>query len=223
LVGSEGTCGLVLEAEVRLVPAPGARALLVLGYEDVFTAADRVPEVLAVNPLGLEGMDDRLVGYMRRKGLHVDYLRALPAGDGWLLVELGGEDEDAARAAAEQARDRLAAGAVDARIILDPEEARRVWAIRESGLGATAFVPGMPPAWEGWEDAAVHPARLGDYLREFRALLDRHGYQGALYGHFGDGCVHTRIDFDLETAGGIARYRAFIDEAADLVVRYGGS
>src|SRR5690606_34258353 len=125
----------------------------------------------------------------------------------------------------ERAMNALSApnGGPSGRVITDSEEAEVVWTIRESGLGATAFVPGMDSTWEGWEDAAVDPARLGDYLREFRALLERYGYDGALYGHFGDGCVHTRINFDLETARGIARFRAFIDEAADLVVRYDGS
>ena len=95
--------------------------------------------------------------------------------------------------------------------------------VRESGLGATAHVPGRRRLAPGWEDAAVPPARLGAYLRDFRALLDRYGYHSALYGHFGQGCIHSRIDFDLRSREGIARFLAFLDEAADLVVAYGGS
>ncbi|MGH7476694.1 MAG: FAD-binding and (Fe-S)-binding domain-containing protein [Longimicrobiales bacterium] len=226
LVGTESTCALVLEAEVKLRPDPAARVLLVLGYEDVYAAADHVPEVLAQEPIGLDGMDHRLIEYMRRKGLHVSDLELLPDGRGWLLVELAGSTPAAAASAAERAARELTngnGGAIDARLISDAGDAARIWTIRESGLGATAFVPGMKSTWEGWEDAAVPPARLGAYLREFRALLDDYGYDGAFYGHFGDGCVHTRTDFDLETSSGIERYRAFLDDAATLVVRYGGS
>ncbi len=100
---------------------------------------------------------------------------------------------------------------------------KKIWTVRRSGLGATAHVPGKKITWEGWEDASVPPEKLGGYLRDFRKLLDEFGYGCDLYGHFGQGCVHTRIDFDLETAGGIKTFRAFLDKAADLVVSYGGS
>src|SRR5439155_10559637 len=105
----------------------------------------------------------------------------------------------------------------------DLEQEQRVWEIRESGLGATARLPNQPDTWEGWEDSAVPPERFGDYLRDLRRLFDRYGYDGALYGHFGQGCVHTRLNFELRTASGIAAYRSFINDAADLVISYGGS
>ncbi|MBW3551594.1 MAG: 4Fe-4S dicluster domain-containing protein, partial [Proteobacteria bacterium] len=95
--------------------------------------------------------------------------------------------------------------------------------MREAGLAATAHVPGERDTHPGWEDAAVPPARLGAYLRDFSALLKRHDYHAALYGHFGDGCVHCRIDFQLDTAEGVAAWRRFLDEASDLVLHYGGS
>jgi FAD/FMN-containing dehydrogenase/Fe-S oxidoreductase len=221
LVGTEGTCVTVLEAEVRLVPSPPARSLLVLGYPDVFQAADDVLEVLDAGPIGLEGMDQVLVDDMRKKGLHTGELGLLPEGHGWLLVEFGGQTKDEADDAARRLMKRLTGPTH--KLYDDLAEERKVWELRESGLGATALVPGSPPTWEGWEDAAVPPSRLGPYLRDFRALLDDFGYGGALYGHFGDGCVHTRIDFDLTDVGGIARYRSFVEAAADLVVSYGGS
>ena len=227
LVGSESTCALVLEAEVRLVPDPPARVLLVLGYPDVYAAADDVPAVLHAQPIGLEGMDADLVDDLERKShrLHRDDL--LPAGRGWLLVEFGGESHGAAVAAARRlVRDltrRRGRSSPEWRVYDDPAVAERVWKVRESGLGATARVPGNLDTWDGWEDAAVHPDRLGEYLRRFRALLDAFGYDASLYGHFGDGCVHTRITFDLVTPGGIATFRRFLDEAADLVVGMGGS
>jgi Fe-S oxidoreductase len=105
----------------------------------------------------------------------------------------------------------------------DKRQEARIWEIRESGLGATAYIPGEPDTWEGWEDSAVAPEKVGPYLRDLRRLFDEFGYDGALYGHFGQGCIHTRINFDLLTAAGIAKYRAFAERAADLVLSYGGS
>ena len=225
LVGSESTCVVVLQAVVRLVPSPPHRVLLVLGYPDVYSAADHVDDVLAYEPIGLEGIDDRLVHFMRKKGLHPEDVDLLPDGGGWLLVEFGGDTRAEASDRANELREELAklSGAPSMKLFDDPEEEAMVWEIRESGLGATAIVPGEPVTWEGWEDAAVPPDRLGDYLRDFRSLLNEYRYGCSLYGHFGEGCIHTRIDFDLKTAPGIAKYRSFVEDAADLVVSYGGS
>jgi FAD/FMN-containing dehydrogenase/Fe-S oxidoreductase len=224
LVGSEGTCVMVLGAEVRLVDSPQARVLAVLGYPDIYAAADDVPRVLEYGPVGLEGMDDRLVRDVRHIGIRGDALSQLPEGAGWLLVEFGGNTPGEAR---ERAR-RLAAAtrgrrAPAARIVDDPAHEEQIWKVRESGLGATAHVTSDRPTWEGWEDSAVPVERLGAYLRDLRGLLDGYGYIGDFYGHFGHGCLHTRIDFDLFTADGIQKFRRFISEAADLVVGYGGS
>ncbi len=224
LVGSEGTCVVVLEAVVQLLPNPPARSLVVAGFESVFSAADCVPHVLAHRPIGLEGMDDRLVGDMKAVQLHPASLRLLPEGNGWLLIEFGGDSKEESDAKARQAMDELKRrGALGVRLYDDPEEAAGIWRVRESGLGATAHVAGKPLTWEGWEDSAVPPERLGGYLRDLRALMEKHGYEGVFYGHFGQGCLHTRIDFDLETEPGLERFRAFLYRAADLVVSYGGS
>ncbi|HXH41444.1 MAG TPA: FAD-binding and (Fe-S)-binding domain-containing protein [Thermoanaerobaculia bacterium] len=225
LVGSECTCVVVLEAKCRLVYSPPSRTLVVLGYDDIYLAADDVPRLLEFNPIGLEGIDDRLIADMKAKRLNVDKIGLLPEGKGWLLVEFGGETKEASDGYARTMIASLAASPFKPshRLYDDKKEARMVWAIRESGLGATAFVPGKGHSWEGWEDSAVDPKHLGKYLRELRALLDRYGYIGALYGHFGQACVHTRNDFDLESAPGIARFRAYLDEAADLCVKYNGS
>jgi len=225
LVGTEGTCVTVLRAKVRLVYDPPHRALLVVGYPDIFEAGDRIGELDRFKPLALEGMDEGLIDRARRKGLHVDFLRELPQGGGFLVVEFGGDTREEARERAEEVQDRLRRekDLVSSKVFDDPAHQRHIWTVRESGLGATARVPGMPDTWEGWEDSAVPPERLGDYLRDFRRLLDRHGYDAALYGHFGQGCLHCRIDFDFETAEGRARYRVFMEDAVDLVVHYGGS
>ena len=225
LVGSEGTCVTLLEATVRLVHSPRHRTLVVLGYPDAYTAADHVPEILAHGPTGLEGIDDVLVADMKRKDLHPRNIELLPPGGGWLLVELGGESREEADDRARRLMDALKAqpDAPSMKLFDDPREAKAVWKVRESGLGATARVPGQPDTWEGWEDSAVPPEKLGGYLRELRQLHRKFGYRGALYGHFGQGCVHTRNDFDLVTAAGIEKYHAFLHEAADLVLRYGGS
>jgi FAD/FMN-containing dehydrogenase/Fe-S oxidoreductase len=225
LTGSEGTLVTVLEATVRLVDAPPVRSLVVLGFKDIFTAADHVPAVLEHEPTGLEGMDDELVDDMRREGMHSDDIKLLPEGKGWLLAEFGGETREEADAKAEKMMRALGKGqsAPEMRLFDRQADEVKLWKVRESGLGATAFVPGDPDAWEGWEDAAVPPEREGDYLRGFQKLLDRYGYRTTKYGHFGDGCIHCRINFDLRTAQGLEKWRSFLDEAADLVVEHGGS
>lgn len=225
LVGSEGTCVIVLGATVRLVHNPAHRVLLVLGYPSVYEAGDHVCDIMNHGPIALEGMDDDLVQDMRSSGLRVENLSLLPDGAGWLLAEFGGDTPEAAEAQAQAAMGVLAQASAPPAMALytDPSEQHQVWRIREAGLGATAHVPNKRLTWEGWEDAAVPPERLGDYLRRFRQLLDAYGYQADLYGHFGQGCVHTRIDFDLITAKGIAKHRRFIEEAAKLAVGMGGS
>lgn len=222
LTGTEGTCAIILEAKLRLVPSPPCRALSVLGFDDIFAAADAVPAVLALSPIAIEGMDDLLFGHIREKGIEDEGLALFPEGKGWLIAETGANSPQGARAAAE----RIAAGIgcrCRARVVAAPADQARIWAAREAGLGATAFVPGEPATWEGWEDSAVPREKLGAYLRALKALLHRHGYESAFYGHFGDGLVHCRIDFDLRSEAGIARWRHFLREAAELVVSFGGS
>jgi Fe-S oxidoreductase len=216
---------MVLGARVRLVYSPPGRSLLVLGYPDVYAAGDHICEILEHGPIGLEGIDDRLVSDMKAVNLHPDDVELLPAGRGWLMVEFGGADRHEARERAQACMTALCkqSDAPSMKLFDDPHEEELLWTVRKSGLGATAHIPNKPVTWEGWEDSAVPPEKLGSYLRELRALLDRFGYNGDLYGHFGQGCVHTRIDFDLETAAGIGRFRAFLESAANLVVRYGGS
>ncbi|HTH17339.1 MAG TPA: FAD-binding and (Fe-S)-binding domain-containing protein [Magnetospirillum sp.] len=221
LVGSESTLVTVLRAELRLVPSPPHRVLLILGYDDIFEAADHVVEVRQTGVVGLEGIDDKLIQFMKKKGLHPDDAKLLPDGGGWLIAEYGGDTPEQAEQVARQARDRLKSRS--SALYTDKRQQARIWEIRESGLGATANVPGQPLTWPGWEDAAVAPAGLGDYLRKYRQLLDRFGYDCSIYGHFGDGCVHCRIDFDLFTREGIDKYLAFTAAAADLVVQHGGS
>ena len=222
LVGTEGTCALVLAATVRLVHSPPCRSLLVLGYEDVYHAADHIPEVMEAEPIGCEGIDELLVQQMKWKGIHPDDVKLLPEGRGWLMVEFGGETREEADAKARKLMDRLRGGP-SMKLFDTKSEEKHLWRVREAGLGATARKENGKENWEGWEDSSVPPARLGEYLRRLRKLFDDYGYDGALYGHFGQGCVHTRIDFDLRTADGIAKYRRFISDAVDLVVAHGGS
>ncbi len=225
LVGSEGTCVMVLEATVRLVDSPQYRTLAVLGYPDVYAAADDVPRILEYGPIGLEGMDDRLVGDIKHIGVPRESLQQLPEGGGWLLVEFGGDSREEAdgKAHAMVARLQQLGNAPSHRVLDDREHEQQLWRTREAGLGATAHVTSDHPTWEGWEDSSVPPERLGDYLRAFRKLLDRYNYIGDFYGHFGQGCLHTRINFDLFTADGVRAFRSFLEEAADLVVSFGGS
>ena len=217
LVGSEGTLGVILGATVRLVQSPRAVALAVLGYRDMPAAADAVPELLPCHPVAIEGIDALLVNVVRtRRGAAA--VPELPRGEGWLFVETAGEDEAEARAAADKVI--AVSGCIDA-LVVTGATARALWRIREDGAGLGGRTPAGAPAWPGWEDAAVPPEHLGAYLREFARLMREHGVDGLTYGHFGDGCVHARIDFPLASAP--QRYREFVLAAARLVGRYGGS
>jgi Fe-S oxidoreductase len=212
----------VLEAKLELIHSPQHRVLLGLGYEDAFHAADHVPEILEFGPIGLEGFEGSIVDGLRKKG--APNLELLPAGNGFLLAEFGAEDPGEADDAAKKLLQHLSnlAAPPSARLY-STAEAKAVWHIREAGPRAAAFAPGAPSEWEGWDDAAVPPEKLGGYLRDIRRLMNEYQYRGAFYGHFGHGCVHMRVTFDLESETGIRKYAEFIDRAADLVVSYGGS
>jgi FAD/FMN-containing dehydrogenase len=228
LVGSESTLVTVLHAELDLVEIPRCRSLVVLGYPDIADAADLVPLAVRHGPLAVEGLDDTLISLEREEHLAGDALDKLPEGSGWLMIQFGGDTKQQVEAKAHALIDEAQADGDHPKphvaYLEDPAVEDKLWNVREAGLGATAYPPGRHETHEGWEDAAVPPDRLGDYLRKFRDLLRRYDYEPAsLYGHFGHGCVHTRIPFELRTDDGIAKYRSFVEEAADLVVSYGGS
>ena len=222
LVGTESTCVIVTEATLRLVPDPPIRRLVVLGYPDIFTAGDHVPALLRHQPIGLEAVDLTLTQLMRAQKLNLESLELLPPGGGWLLFEFGGDEPD-------ELEERIAALIADlpddvtwARAD-DPVLQKKMWAARESALGAAAHPPGYPPHLEGWEDAAVDPAKVGEYMRRIQALWDEYGYHGVWYGHIGQGCLHTRNTFDLRTPEGLRTYRSYVERAADVCVELGGS
>ena len=222
LVGSEGTCVTVVEATVRLVPSPPHRVTVLLAYPDVATAGDHVPAILEHHPIGLEGFDAVLTSNMEAKGRLRRERALLPDASCWLLSEFGASSAEDAERRARTAAEELREGPAGAVQVLSRDDAAAAWKIRESAVGDSRL-PGGFEAEGNWEDAAVHPDRLGDYLRDFGRLLDRHGYRCVYYGHFSQGCVHTRIDFDLKTADGVRRFRRFMEEATDLVVSHGGS
>lgn len=222
LVGSEGTCAVVLEATLRLIHSPQHRTLVALGFPDVFIAADHVTDVLPFKPIGLEGLEGSIVDGLKRIK-HPD-VHLLPEGNGFLLAEFGSDDPAESNSLAQRlvaAMQRLPTSPT-ARIY-SAAEGKLVWQIREAGPRAAAFAPGAPPEWEGWDDAAVAPENLGGYLRGIRKLLDEYNYKASFYGHFGHGCVHMRVSFDLLSETGIRNYAEFVNRAADLVVSYGGS
>ncbi|GGV46576.1 dimethylmenaquinone methyltransferase [Streptomyces griseoflavus] len=223
LTGSESTLVTVLRAELKLVPVPKHTSLVVLGYEDICRAADHVPAVLEHGPAALEGVDHQLIHFQQAKHLNPDALDELPEGRAYLMVQLVGDTREEVEAAVRALIDAKPDD-VDHTWYDDKQHMRELWRVRESGLGATAHVPGEPDTWEGWEDSAVPVERLGDYLRDLKRLYEEFDYgHPSVYGHFGHGCVHTRIPFDLESEQGIARMRAFVEKAADLVVSHGGS
>jgi len=225
LVGTENTCVTVLEAKLRLVHSPPCRTLVVFGFADIFTAGDRVPFCNAHHPIALEGIDSSMFTYMHDKGMSTAGRAMLPEGNAWLVVEFGA---DTRAAADEQARGLISAfaalpNAPSGKLIDDSGEEKRLWEIRESGLGSTSKIPHLPDFYPGWEDSAVAPKDVGNYLRDLQKLFDKYHYAASLYGHFGQGCIHCSINFDLYTAAGIETWKRFLNEAAHLVTSYGGS
>ncbi|SMG60754.1 FAD-binding and (Fe-S)-binding domain-containing protein [Paraburkholderia susongensis] len=229
LVGTEGTCAVTLQAKVRLVKSPAKRVIVVAGFTDIYTAADAVPHFMRCEPIAIEGLDRAIIRGLQARGLKKDEIALLPEGDAWVVLEFGADTRDAVLQQAQAAAAYFSSGAaglnISTMLVEDRTLQAKVWSIRETGASAVALSvdPNRPDPVVGWEDAAVDPLRLGDYLRAFQALVDRYGYETSLYGHFGDGCVHARITFDLRSAEGVATWRGFLREAAELVVEFGGS
>ena len=227
LVGSEGTLVTILRAKVKLVYSHPQRVLLMLGYPSVYESANHLMEVLESKPIALEGIDDVLVSNIKTKGgPHSKYIPMLPEGKGWLMIEYGCDTIEEATEQAHRMMDKLKAksDAPSMKLFADKADTEKIWQLRESGLGATAFVPGEPITWEGWEDSAVAPERVSEYLRDLRALYDKYEYKSAMYGHFGMGCIHCRVSFDLFTKPGVEKYMRFLDEVTTMITsKYNGS
>jgi len=225
LVGTECTCVVVLSATLKVVHNPETRAVVALGYPDGFQAGDHVTDILSFKPIALEGMDHKLVDNLKKLQMHMDAVKLLPQGGGWLLVEFGGPSKEDCKKQADAmlAKIKDKENAPTHKYYDDPEKLKLVWEAREAGLGVTAFIPGQKDTWEGWEDSSVAPEKVGQYLREFQKIFHKHGYDPALYGHFGQGCIHCRVTFDLVTEPGLRNFRSFLEDASDLIVRFGGS
>jgi FAD/FMN-containing dehydrogenase/Fe-S oxidoreductase len=231
LVGTESTCATALQATLMLTPALLERTLVVVAYPDITDAGEHVTEIIErFRPIGLEAIDDQLIEDQRALDKNVSDLEELPQhGRAWLMVQFGADSAEQSQADARALVDWLrSTGCADDRLVVmnsqqEGGSSGDLWTIRESGLGSTAFPPKGGDHWPGWEDSAVPPSKVGEYLRDLKQLYARHGLLGAFYGHLGQGCIHSRISFDLRSAEGVGDYRKFMEEAADLVVSYGGT
>jgi len=225
LVGSESTLVTILEATLKIMPNPTARTLVVLGYPDLYSCGKDVMNILEFKPIGLEGLDELLIEYMRKKGLNVEDIPLLPKGKAWLLAEFGADSKEEADKLGRAMMDKLkqVENPPTMNLFDDPKQEHLLWTVRESGLGATAWVPGEPITEEGWEDSAVPPEKIGEYLVALRELFNKYGFNPSLYGHFGQGCVHCRVGFDMQSKEGLEHYKKFTEDAARLVVSFGGS
>ena len=226
LVGSEGTCVSILQAKTRLIEAPKHVQTLILGFTDIYLAGDTVPAILPFKPIAMEGLDWGIVGGLTQRNLKQQEIALLPEGRAWLVIELAAQTPqqlqqhcDNFGSAMQQQSDVVACK------LIDKHQAKQVWSIRELGASATALSddPNEADPVVGWEDTAVDPHQLGNYLREFQALIDKFNYKTSLYGHFGDGCIHARITFDTRSVEGISQWREFSEQVAKLVIKYGGS
>lgn len=226
LVGSESTLITILEATLHLVPSPAARTVTMLGFKDIYAAAECGLEVLKFDPIACEGIDELLFEFVKQKGDENANLAILPNGPAYLLVEFGGDSkadaDDQARRMIDHVKSLGNRAPVDTKLYDDPQQEEMIWKVREGSLGSTAWVPGHPDTWPGWEDSAVPVEAVPQYLRELRQLFNKHGYNPSLYGHIGQGCIHCRVGFDLYTAPGIENYKRFMNEAVELVIKFGG-
>ena len=225
VVGTESTCVTVLRATLNLVPNPD-KTLLIMGFDDLATAADAIPDIIAFKPVACEAMDYMMVDSMKKKNFMVDHIKDLPEGKAWLMIQFGGKDMKEAKENAQKLRTAFQGRPhVTADELVDDETKRAaIWDIRKAGLPVTTWVPGQKrDTWEGWEDSAVPLDKLGEYVRRLKALMLKHDYHAAMYGHFGDGLIHMRLDSGLHTVPEVANFRAFMEEAADLVTSFGGS
>lgn len=227
LVGSEGTCVSVLKARVSLIETPACKQLFVLGFKDIFDAGDIVPAVMPFNPIAMEGLDWNIIGGLNDRDLKQQEVALLPEGRAWLLIELASTAKSTLQALCidfEKAMQQ-ATTVVEVKSVTDKKEVADIWSIREQGASATALAlnPGDTDPVVGWEDTAVDPNQLGNYLRELYALVESYDYKTSLYGHFGDGCIHARMTFDTRSHAGVAKWRRFSKEIAELVVKYNGS
>ena len=226
LVGTESTCVLVLRAKTKLIESPQHRVLLVIAYPEVATAGEHAAEISELDPIAVEGFERRIIENEERKGKSLPGLGLFPKGGAWLLVEFGADTEAKAVALGERAKRWIEAHDHDhlgLNLLINKADQHNAMDVRERGLGASRVPGETPETWPGWEDAAVPPAKLGPYLRDFEALCKRYNYYSVIYGHFGQGCIHARMDFDLKSTDGVAKYRRFVTEAAHIVTGYGGS
>lgn len=225
LVGTEGTCVTVLEAKCKLIHSPPHRVLAIAGFPDIATAGDWVPFCNEFKPIALEGMDETMFRHLQLKHKSTASREDFPDSKAWLIVQFGADSEEEVKAHAKRFTDAVKAkdASVLTEVVSDSGKMKAIWDVRESGLGITAKIPGEADTYPGWEDCAVRPDELGQYLREFQKLLEQYGYKASIYGHFGQACVHCRIDFDLFTREGIDKYLAFVHDAAKLCVKHGGS
>lgn len=225
LVGTEGTCVVILRAKISLIHSPQERTLVVVGFKDVFTAGDHAATFRNLGPIGLEAFHYKVISNEERKGNHPEGVDLLPQTDTYVLLEFGADSKKDANAQAHKAGDNIRALDADhtfIKIFEDDREQESIWKVRENGVGASR-IPGVEDAWPSWEDAAVPVEQVGNYLRELYKLIQKYKYEITLFGHIGDGCLHTRITFNLKTAEGVKNYRAFMTEAAHVVASFGGS
>jgi FAD/FMN-containing dehydrogenase/Fe-S oxidoreductase len=225
LVGTESTCVTILEIAGNLIPNPPARNLLVLGYPDIYQAGDHVSDILEYKPIALEGFNDRLLRDYKAKGLLMQEMKLMPPGKGWLFLEFGADTKEEAADQAHSLMRHLKKlqNSPSIKLYEEKQQQKQIWEVREAALGGSSFVPSQKPAWPGWEDSAVPPDKMGAYLRDLDATFAQYGWEPSMFGHFGQGCLHVRIPFELTTHAGLDQFRSFMNEATDLIIKYGGS
>lgn len=227
IAGTEGTVGVITKMTVKLVEVPKVKALAVLAFETVYDAASAAARLRLPGVATIEGMGGDLLDALRSKrgqekagGNLPGNRKGIPAG-GWIYCEVGGDTLDEAEALAETVA--VSVRTVDSVVVSEPKEMRELWRIREASAGVVTRLPDGGEAWPNWEDSAVPPENLADYLRDLYALMDKYSLRGIPFGHFGEGCVHVRISFDFGSAEGIEIFNKFMNEAAELVSSYDGS
>ncbi len=226
ITGSEGTLGVLTEAELALLPRPGARGMLVPQFASLAAAMDALAPCLELQPSAVELMDHLLLELSAGNLALRDVMKHLPTRpQAVLMVEFSGDDEAEVRDRIERLQRRLGEvpGLIGMTPAVDAAVRDPLWNLRRSAMPLLYGLPGDRKPITFVEDCAVAPRRLPEFVARFRELLQRHGTDGSFYGHASVGCLHIRPLLNLKDQDDVARMRRIASEVTDLVLEYHGA
>jgi Fe-S oxidoreductase len=227
MIGSEGTLGIVLEAKLRLVPLPKAKAVMVIEFADLLESLAATPLILRHHPSAVEVMDKAILDNTRQNAALDKIRNSFIEGDpgATLCVEFYADRKEDLPARLDALEEDLRAKNLGYRYRMetDPPEQARIWSLREAALGLSMAMKEDAKSIPFVEDTAVAPEQLSEYIGKFLNLLRAHETTAGIYAHASVGCLHVRPVIDMKTESGVRKFEAIANEVADLVLEYGGA